>query len=67
MANDTNAKSDPFDDDACEPARDCANDDKDDQRLHAMAFSPEGRHVPDDGRRSIQLNTKAEAASTAVR
>jgi hypothetical protein len=29
-------------------------------------LSPEGRHVTDDGRQSMQLNTKEGAASTPV-
>lgn len=29
-------------------------------------LSPEGRHVTDDGRQSVQLNTKEGAASTPV-
>lgn len=65
MANDTNAKSDPFNDKASEPTGDRADDDQDNQCFQCHVFSPKFASRPRWRPRSVRLNTKAVPTSTA--
>jgi hypothetical protein len=46
MANDTNAKTDPFDDKASEPTGDRANDDQNNQCFQCHGVLPQIRDTP---------------------